>query len=114
MGIAGEYSKSILKHWKVVVLSLSALVAIVNNWNKFQQWLHLPWWAWLAIILASLNIAQFLAWKDMRQRWIDLLESQLEFSKALRADRAEILATFRQSVEDLKAINSKPKSTSTT
>jgi hypothetical protein len=103
MGVAGEYLKAIVRHWKAVFLTLTALVAVANTWNKFQEWLELPWWAWILIVATSINVAQFLAWREIRRKWVESMEAQAARNKNLDADLAAIHG-------QLKALATRPAS----
>jgi hypothetical protein len=110
MGLAGEYLKSLFQHWKAVIVSIAALIAIANNLNKLQQWLGLPWWAWVLTIVISLNVAQFLAWRDMRRKWTEALKAHLAQSREFGAGMKALQDQLRQQVEEFKSLNSRPSS----
>lgn len=63
------YGSAVLKHWWIIAITVFATVVEFAQ-NVIQSWYTsfvMPIWVWLSIVFVGLSVAQFLAWRDMRQ-----------------------------------------------
>ena len=58
-----EYIRAISKHWGPLVTGVGALVVTTLVEHEWPD--HAPWWVWVAIVLGSVLIASFLAWREI-------------------------------------------------
>ncbi len=75
----GQYLLAILQHWKPLATGAAALVVSLVMGHFYGE--HAPTWVWVSIILFSIFIASFLAWreikrdKDKAKRELDVLNT---------------------------------------
>ena len=70
---------AISRHWEPLVTGLAALAVsvVVGVWWGD----HAPWWVWVSIVITSVLIASFLAWretkreKDDAKKYLDFLNT---------------------------------------
>jgi hypothetical protein len=78
------YGRHLRSKWPFLFFSFCfTVLAVVNTLRTETHQLVLPWWAWALIALGCLNVAQFLAWRDL---WVDDVEAD-------HAEKLRILAT---------------------
>jgi hypothetical protein len=77
---AKEYVPAVLKKWQGLVISLAGIIGIILN---IWQWLVVPTWVWVVIIIVGLIIAQFLAFHEFRKKqakppenWVNAYEAE--------------------------------------
>jgi hypothetical protein len=58
------YIVAISRHWGPLATGVGALVVTVMVEKIWPE--QAPWWVWVAIVLASIIIASFLAWRDIK------------------------------------------------
>jgi hypothetical protein len=59
------YIRAISRHWGPLATGVGAL--FVTGWVEYIWPDHAPWWVWVAIIVPSVFIASFLAWREIER-----------------------------------------------
>jgi len=74
-----EYVPAVLKKWQGLIISLAGIIGIIIN---IWQWLIVPTWVWIVIIIVGFIIAQFLAFHELRRKQAKLPKNWIDAHKA--------------------------------
>ena len=78
-----EYVPAVLKKWQGLVISFAGIIGIIIN---IWQWLVVPTWVWVVIIIVGLIITQFLAFHELRRKQTKPPKNWIDAHKAIHGE----------------------------